>query len=215
MSILYPDGAKMVPCFITPVKNKEEEAKLFERCNSNQLHVNKNDIFNSRQDRGDPQALRLKETVQSCGFDIDVKSTGNDWRVFTHISGLEWVYKKSARELCETLNLIKECWPDQTEIRQEGFVRGVYLFIASHRDGGGWFRPRIVEVFNKVAARTILRQITGLHTGYRAEAIARELTHFYNDNRVSKSHHKLRVEEIQKITRSQKFPNTNQQTKDK
>jgi hypothetical protein len=181
-------GRTEILCLVH-ILTPDEEARRFERLNSQATKPSPLDLFKARLFSRDPIALGIDETVRSCGFEIDFRGRTIAPGYISAIAELEVQYRSvkspslSGRaRLSNTLTLIKETWPDTHGATGSVILRAVDSFLQRYP---GASRKRFAERLGAKNPVLLARKTSDLANlaGTNAQtALLAQFVHEYNHN---------------------------------
>lgn len=144
IAILKMRGWKTVPCELRYGLSVEEENDWFTITNTKEKPQNRKRTLTS-QINGTYEKNKSEQdfnnTIKALGFKLDIfgEESGNDYKIKCPAKLLE-VYKeystnKNVNGFVECMDLIKGCWNDNSKSLQWNFIRGMFDFYETYKDG--------------------------------------------------------------------------------
>lgn len=148
------DPNTKILCDVRTGMTYEEEADLYIRLNTAPKILTFKDKLTGLVESKDSTALQFRDTVESCGYVIDGRSSttlralSTTWRIFNKHDG--------EKELKQILELAYACWPANQMGAHSSMIDGLALFLKHH--GGEYNRERFIKALSPIDPREIIRK---------------------------------------------------------
>lgn len=143
-----------IECDVRTGLTYEQEAELYYELNTSQRPLQFTDKIIGKIEAKDVDALRFRDTVESCGYVIGgntnnaLRAVSFAWKIFSKADGEE--------KLRRILTLTQDCWPTNKDGAQKPIIDGLLLFFQYH--GDEFKRDHFIKVFSMSDPCEIVRQ---------------------------------------------------------
>jgi hypothetical protein len=119
-----------VPCIIVHM-TLDQEALRFARQNENRRNVHTRDLFRAKIQANDPEALDIKDAVETAGWTIGYHHGPSRGHSITALSGLQGIYRYFGREiLLRALRVARDAYPVGMDSRADiRVISGIAHFL--------------------------------------------------------------------------------------
>jgi ribosomal protein S17 len=134
-NVLQKSGHKEWEAWVFEGLSSSEEAKLFDRLNTERTNASAAERFRARLHYRDPVAVTIVDTVSACGFRVVLEQGCHkkDGRAIYATSALDTIFRKSNQGGLRTvLELIASCWDeDELACTDAITLKGMH-YVLSH-----------------------------------------------------------------------------------
>lgn len=169
---------EQVPCQVYDAEDPARAAELFDFINSHRRAPRPIEIFRVRVTAKNELQVAVDKIVRNCGYSVGYRSPGS----ICCVSSLEAIYQRyGGAILTATITMIDGIWGKDVNAFEASIVRGMGLFLSSHRG------IDIHHLRQCVAAKYTPARLLGaaktareIHGGSAAEAVRDLLLTTYN-----------------------------------
>lgn len=177
---------KQVTCNVYHDLTPMQEARLFVSFNNNRKRLTPSEIFKSRLEAGDPDALEVKSIVEGCGLILGINRRLSQNTIMA-LTTTEQIYRQLGRAgLRRMLTLIKLTWDGAPESLDSHMLYGMKIFLA--KAGKLFTDDDFISKMKRFGASVILRD--GYSMGNYSNSVytpyALAILKYYNQNRTKK-----------------------------
>lgn len=180
-------GLKHWYCQVMIGLSAEEEAAVWEKCNTYRGRPPACEVFKERLFRKEPMAVQIADVVEKQGFVLYLKAGGKsrNGRMINAVSSLDRIWRAGGKPALDlVLEIIRRSWGDEEDRATDGMVLyGIHCFATNETWNGLWDVDTLCAKLKAYGVKKIIREVNAYKAtfgGFTAATFARVMAKAYN-----------------------------------